>query len=203
MVFYSETLQMCDRILAIFSAERPAGESESNFVNILKLERGSKEIGLLTPAIQRLEQDTHLVRYGHHNDIFKIGATTLEFKELGGYKEWVEKEIRNQELRKTLEELGVKTNQNVIDTGDSVQRLNSLLKPATKVQVFASILTVIVAGLAAWISWIGYKRQDSNDDLKSHLKSLKEEVQKMKEIQDKMLPVVNSLPAPKKDLLLK
>lgn len=199
MLTYSDTLEMCDRILSIFSAEKPSGENESGIVLLLGLQRGTKEMGLLTPAIQRLEEDKHLVKYGHHNDIFKIGSKTLEFKESGGYKEWVNIENRKEELKIALEELGVKTNKNVIDTGESVQKLNKILKPATKAQVFTGIVTVLVAALAAWISWLSYKRQDSNDDLKKRLKTLETEVQKMRENTGKKSHTTDSLPVIPRD----
>ena len=100
-------------------------------------------------------------------------------------KGFVERENEKEAKKTVSEKLADKLNQNVIDTGTSVQTLNKVLKPATQSQVFVSFLTLIIALLAAWIAWLSYKANTSID-VKERLKSTEESIRKIERYIDKI-----------------
>jgi hypothetical protein len=181
MLVYSETLQVCDKILELFTAERTGGENHSGILHLLGYKKGTREHGLTLPALKKLEDDKLLVKYGHNNDLFHLGGDALTFKESGGYREYVLRENRKSEIKDAIQESGLKTDENVRQTGDSVQNLNRLLKPATKAQIFIAILTLGIAGLAAYISWLNYESDRITNDVELRLKSLEVKEQRIEQ----------------------
>lgn len=175
---YTELLLRCDSILAMFS------NKTSVFKNDIYPKHNSNdntEWVNTNLAITKLEEDGHIISLG--NAYYKLGGNATFFISEGGYENWVKKYNEKEAKKTDLERLNEETNRNTIDTGKSVQKLNSLLIPATKLQIFIACLTMGIAILAAWISWLNYEETKTNDDLIQRLNSTEKLV---KEIQLKV-----------------
>lgn len=187
MLDYDEPLITADKVLDIFSAQNSAGGTHSSILQTLKINHGTPEAGYLLSALERIRKDELLLLYGHNNDHYKIGADFLTFKANGGYRGFIDREKLKINELDAIKLSGLTTNRNVIDTGDSVQKLNKLLRPTTIIQVVTGIITLGVACIALWVSYLTYNYQKTNDDLEKRLKQLEEKIPQIQKQQTRIL----------------
>jgi len=121
---YEEPLITCDRVLELFTKERPAGITHGEINTSLGYKNGDPDSSFVLAALDKLTTENYLLKYGDGNSYFKISGDTFTFKRNGGYRGLVEREKRKAELKEAFDELGLKSTQSVIDTNTSIQTLN-------------------------------------------------------------------------------
>lgn len=148
MAEYLEPLITCDKILELFTPNRPAGFEHSDILRLLDIGRQTQEAGFVLSALSKLENDNHLERYGLSNHLFKITGTTFTFKSTGGYKGQIERENEIESAKTSSEKMVLKSAQSVIDTNLSIQNLNdnthTFYKKQTKFNNWQKGLTIAI-----------------------------------------------------------
>jgi hypothetical protein len=124
MQSYTEPLPMADKILELFTAQRPAGYDHKDFLQIFGYGHQTPEAGYVLSALHLLVNDDLLELYGHSNNLYKVTGTTFTFKDSGGYKKKIERENELEQAKTIGEQMAVKSAQSVIDTNTSIQALN-------------------------------------------------------------------------------
>ncbi len=185
MAEYTEIHKTADAILNLYATQgRTGGWVASDIIGQLGLTNSNS--GAVMPAIAKLLKDGHFDEGGHHGLHYKLGGDALIFRGAGGYEAQIARENRESEIRSVFSELENETNQNVIATGKSVQKLNKLLQPATIVQGITAIVTLAIAGLAAYISWLSYLNTQVNDGLKTRQEQLEQKLIEQQKQLDKI-----------------
>lgn len=188
MQSYSEPLITCDKVMQLFTPNFSGGLQHGGVMQSLQISHGTDEAGYLSSALERLKKDGHLLTYGLDNAYLKVGADFFQFKEQGGYKEWVNRENYKESVLNAINESGINANKNSVETGNSVQKLNNLLRPATKAQIFIATVTLFIAALAAWISFLNYKTTKNSNSLELRLKSSEEAIRNLEQHKQKIPP---------------
>ena len=117
---YEEPLITCDRVLELFTKERPAAITHGEINNSLGYKNGDPDSAFVLAALDKLTTDNYLIKYGDGDSYFKISGETFTFKRNGSYRGLVERENRTAEIKNALEQLGFKSTQSVIDTNSSI-----------------------------------------------------------------------------------
>ena len=182
---YSNTLITCDRIMEIFTPQKHSGFKDGDIMGLLNISNGTPEAAYFSSAMERLKKDGHLLPHGSDNSYFKVGGDFFQFKEQGAYKEWVNNENLKETISDAINKSGISANEISIATGKSVQKLNDLLRPATIAQIIIAIVTLGIAGLAAWISWLNYQSTKTSNDLELRQKSTEKAIERIEQCTEK------------------
>ena len=180
---YEEPLITCDRVLELFTKERPANISHGDINNSLGYKNGDPDSSFVLAALDKLTTDNYLIKYGD-GSTYKISGETFTFKRNGSYKGLIERENRKAEIKEAIEQLGLKSTQSVIDTNTSIQTLNrqtgvfyekqttynNTQKFLTAAILFSSVLYTVIAGLSYYnTSKQEQSLQQSVQDIKTEL----------------------------------
>jgi hypothetical protein len=112
------------------------------------------------------------------------------------FKEWLDEKLKktsidtNEAVIKQYQEQ-LKVNESIIETNNNVKTTNETMKKIASIQILISVVTIIIAGLAAWVSWLGYK-SNTNEDLNIRLKSLEtKEAKTEQQVQQIQQPTIH------------
>lgn len=192
-MLYIEPLISCDKILALFNEQKTSGYKHIDFIDKLGYKNGTPESQIILTAINKLEDDGHLKRYGGALDYFQLGGDALTFKETGGYKGLVERENKKEEIREIIEQLNIKTSNSVIDTNISVRTTNNIQQKSIKKNEKLYWLTLLVAAVGAFGTVGSFIKSCESNKQKSSQSYLKpapqSEKNKQSQIVNHLLPV--------------
>jgi DNA-binding PadR family transcriptional regulator len=202
MLPYVEPLPTCDLILDLFSETRTAGYNQSGIAETLGYTKGNPSAALILPALNKLETDDYLKRYGHNNEYYQITGDGLLFKTLGKYKAYIDRENARENLGLIIQDLGLKTNQSVIDTNKSVKETNDIQKKNIQWNNKLFWVTLAVAVIAATGTWMQVVNDRTKNSLSQKLEA-KDSLQQQTERNILQIENARDVLQKEKDSLLK
>jgi hypothetical protein len=178
-------LNIADKILALITPEKLFVLSHSGINLSMGYSNGSAESGYVLAALRRMLKDGYLQNnLGDNGNFFEITGTTFPFKNSGGYQTLVGREKAKNEYNASIEKLGLKSTQSVIDTNKSIQTLNketgifyNKQRRYNNVQICLTIAILLSSAVYTAVSIISYNESKHNKTEDQRLEQLENKLQ--------------------------